>query len=129
MKMSSTVWKNVQPFELTLSATKQVQLPLRHGGLGLTSVSNHSSSAFISSLSNAAPNASHHLKHAIALYNTKINSADAVTFETVTSSPPQQYHLSGKMEDNSFQTLLINSTVCTRARLREQYQPVMLMPG
>ena len=50
-------------FELTLSATKQVQLPLRHGDLGLTSVSNHSSSAFISSLSNAidvtsAPNAS-----------------------------------------------------------------------
>eukprot|EP00731_Ephydatia_muelleri_P017790 Em0010g888a len=110
-------------FELTLSATKQVQLPLRHGGLGLTSVSNHSSSAFISSLSNAidvtsAPNASHHLKQAIALYNTKINSADAITFESVTSSPPQQHHLSGKIEDNSFQTLLINSTVCTRARLR-----------
>ena len=95
-------------FELTLSATKQVQLPLRHGGLGLTSVSNHSFSAFISSLSNAidvtsAPNASHHLKQA---------------FESVTSSPPQQHHLSGKIEDNSFQTLLINSTVCTRARLR-----------
>ena len=110
-------------FELTISATKQVQLPLRHGGLGLTSVSNHSSSAFISSLSNAidvtsAPNASHHLKQVMALYNTKINSADAITFETVTGSPPQQHHLSGKIEDNSFQTLLINSTVCTRARLR-----------
>ena len=91
--------------------------------LGLTSLSNHSSSAFISSLSNAiditsAPNASHHLKQAIALYNTKINSSDAVTFESVTSSPPQQHHLSGKMEDNTFQTLLINSTACTRARLR-----------
>ena len=80
-------------FELTLSASKQVQLPLRHGGLGLTSVSNHSSRAFISSLSNAidvtsAPNASHHLKQAIALYNTKINSADAITFESVTSYTP-----------------------------------------
>ena len=110
-------------FELTLSATKHVELPLRHGGLGLTSISNHSSSAFISSLSNAidvtsASNASHHLKQAIALYNTKINSADAVTFETVTSSPLQQHHLSCKIEDNSFQTLLIKSTVCTRARLR-----------
>ena len=86
----------------------------------MTSVYNHSSSAFISSLSNAidvasAPNASN---QAIALYNTKINSADAVTFESVISSPPQQHHLSGKIEDNSFQNLLINSTVCTRARLR-----------
>ncbi|KAL5493766.1 hypothetical protein EMCRGX_G014989 [Ephydatia muelleri] len=55
---------------------------------------------------------------AIALYNTKINSADIVTFESVTSSPPQQHHSSGQIEDNSFQTLLINSTACTRARLR-----------
>ena len=47
----------------------------------------------------------------------KIDSADAVTIQSVTSSP-QQHHLSGKMEDNSFQNLLINSTVCTRARLR-----------
>ncbi|KAL5493866.1 hypothetical protein EMCRGX_G015100 [Ephydatia muelleri] len=110
-------------FELTHSATKQVQLPLRHGGLGLTSVSSHSSSAYISSLSNAidvtsAPNSFHHLNEAIALYNMKIDSADAVTIQSVTSSPPQQHHLSGKIEDNSFQNLLINSTVCTRARLR-----------
>ena len=91
----------------------------------LASVSNynHSSSAFISTLFNAidvtsAPNASHHLKQAIALYNTKFNSADAIAFESVTSSPPQQHHLSGKIEGNSLQTLLINSTVCTRARLR-----------
>ena len=107
-------------FELTHSATKQVQLPLRHGGLGLTSVSSHSSSAYISSLSNAidvtsAPNSFHHLNEAIALYNMKIDSADAVTIQSVTSSPPQQHHLSGKIEDNSFQNLLINSTVCTRA--------------
>ena len=110
-------------FELTHSATKQVQLLLRHGGLGLTSVSSHSSSAYISSLSNAidvtsAPNSFHHLNEAIALYNMKIDSADAVTIQSVTSSPPQQHHLSGKIEDNSFQNLLINSTVCTRARLR-----------
>ncbi|KAL5493821.1 hypothetical protein EMCRGX_G015053 [Ephydatia muelleri] len=70
-------------FELTHSATKQVQLPLRHGGLGLTSVSSHSSSAYISSLSNAidvtsAPNSFHHLNEAIALYNMKIDSADAL---------------------------------------------------
>ena len=47
----------------------------------------------------------------------KIDSADAVTIQSVTSSPPQQHHLSDKIEDNSFQNLLINSTVCTRARL------------
>ena len=52
---------------------------------------------------------------AIALYNMKIDSADAVTIQSVTSSPPQQHHL---LEDNSFQNLLINSTVCTRARPR-----------
>ena len=107
-------------FELTHSATKQVQLPLPHGGLGLTLVSSHSSSAYISSLSNAidvtsAQNSFHHLNEAIALDNMKIDSADAVTIQF---SSTQQHHLSGKIEDNSFQNLLINSTVCTRARLR-----------
>ena len=41
-----------------------------------------------------------------------------MTFESVTSSPPQQHHLSGKIEETFFKTLLNNSTVCTRARLR-----------
>ena len=34
-------------FELTHSATKQVQLPFQFGGLGLRSVSNHSPNAYI----------------------------------------------------------------------------------
>ena len=110
-------------FELTHSATKQVQLPLRFGGLGLRSVSNHSPSAYIASVSNAiyitnAPNVSQSLKEAIAFYNSKVDPADAMTFESVTSSPPQQHHLSGKIEETFFKTLLNNSTVCTRARLR-----------
>ena len=113
-------------FELTHSATKQVQLPLRFGGLGLRSVSNHSPSAYIASVSNAiditsAPNASQSLKEAIAFYNSKVDPADAMMFESVTSSPPQQHHHSGKIEETFFKTLLNNSTVCTRA----QCQPLM----
>ncbi|KAL5499769.1 hypothetical protein EMCRGX_G011229 [Ephydatia muelleri] len=86
-------------FELPHSATKQVQLPLRFGGLGLRSVSNHSPSAYIASVSNAiditnAPNVSQSLKEVIAFYNSKVDPADAMTFESVTSSPPQQHHLS-----------------------------------
>ena len=41
-----------------------------------------------------------------------------MTFESVTSSPPQQHHLSGKIEETFFKTVLNNNTVCTRARLR-----------
>ena len=65
-----------------------------------------------------APNVSQSLKEAIAFYNSKVDPADAMTFESVTSSPPQQHHLSGKIEETFFKTLLNNSSVCTRARLR-----------
>ena len=110
-------------FELTYSATKQVQLPLRLGGLGLRSVSNHSPSAYIASVSNtidiaSAPITSQRLKEAVALYNSMVNPADAIAFESVTSSPPQQHHLSGKIEETFFNTFLQNSMVCTRAWLR-----------
>ena len=68
-------------FELTHSATKQVQLPLRFGGLGLRSVSNRSPSAYIASVSNAIDitNAPQSLNKAIAFYNSKGDPADAMT--------------------------------------------------
>ena len=47
-------------------------------------------------LTSSAPKASQSLKEAIALYNSNIDFADAITFESVNISP-QQHNLSGKI--------------------------------
>ena len=66
-----------------------------------------------------------HLKEAIAFYNSKVDPADAMTFESVTSSPPQQHHLSGKIEEPL--RLFIITVLFVPEHDLEQCQPLMQM--
>ena len=79
----------------------------------------------LQSVSNAidiasAPNVSQSLKEAIAFYNSKVDPADAMTFESVTSSPPQHHHLS---------RLFLKTVLFVPEHDLEQCQPLMQMPG
>ena len=62
-------------------AWDQAQLSLSRGGLGLWSLSHHSSAAFISSLclSGSGLHLSHHLAQAVEIFNGLVSLQDAVS--------------------------------------------------
>ena len=68
---------------------KQAQLSLSFGGLGFRSLSYHSCAAFISSLSSSGfgSASNHHLLSAILKFNALVSPTEAITVESVLSSP------------------------------------------
>eukprot|EP00731_Ephydatia_muelleri_P007198 Em0003g1446a len=92
---------------------KAAQLGLRHGGLGLRSLSLHAPA--ISSGHGCLDNTC--LQQAVTLYNAKVSPPDALTVESVLASPPTQKALSSKIDMNLFHGLLENASPANKARL------------
>ena len=77
---------------------KQAQLSLSFGGLGFRSLSYHSCAAFISSLSSSGfgSASNRHLLSAISKFNALVFPTEAITLESVLSSPLSQHALCKK---------------------------------
>ena len=104
--MLSTAIENPQ------AAWSWTQLSLRFGGLGFCSVSYHAPAAFISScaLSDIGQPDNIHLKHDIALFNSRVSQPDPVTVESVLAFPSiPQRELSRRIDDRLFNSLLNSS--------------------
>ena len=86
------------------------------GGLGLRSLSHHSCTAFIASLSASGYSSADnlHLNHAINHLNDQISPSDVITAEEVSSTPVTQPK---KLECHLFNSLLGDSSMADRARL------------
>ena len=90
---------------------KQAQLTLNFGGLGFLSLSYHSCAAFISSLSSSGFGSASNrlLLSAISKFNALVSLTEAITVESVLSSPLSQHALCKKLDDHLFQSVLMNS--------------------
>ena len=125
--------------EISQAAWSQAQLSLRFGGLGFRAVSYHAPAAFISSfaLSGISQPDNNHLKHAIALFNSRVSQLDVVTVESVLAFPSiPQRELSRRLDDQLFISLLNSSSVPNKARLLSvsaphagSWQSVVPSPG
>ena len=104
---------------------KQAQLSLSFGGLGFRSLSYHSCAAFISSLSSSGfgSASNRHLLSAISKFNAHVSPTEAITVETVLSSPLSQHALCKKLDDNLFQSILMTSSPASKARLLSASAP------
>ena len=98
--------------DLSEAAWCQSQLSLRFGGLGLRSLSHHSSAASFCS-SGFATTDNHHLMNAVSL----VCSSDAISPESAIESPPSQRSLSHKLDSLSFSNLYDLSSPANKARL------------
>ena len=98
-----------------LSTWQQVQLSLRYEGVGLQSLSHHSSAALIAPLALVTEN--QYLVQAITLFNSQVLPSDAISVQSVLSSPIKQRTLSQKPDNHLFQTLLVSSSVANKARI------------
>ncbi|KAL5516561.1 hypothetical protein EMCRGX_G001929 [Ephydatia muelleri] len=90
------------------TAWKQAQLSLSRGGLGLRSLSHHSSAAYISSIcsSGFGSKSVHHLSQAVEVFNNLVFPVEAINVESVLLSPPIQKTLSSKFDDHLFNNLI-----------------------
>ena len=101
------------------SCMAAAQLNLSHGGLGLRSVSHHSSAAYIASLcaSGFGDAQNPHLSHTVDLFNKLVSPSEVISVDAITTSPVHQRVLSKKLEDHQFSLLLEASSPADKARL------------
>eukprot|EP00731_Ephydatia_muelleri_P035412 Em0121g7a len=101
------------------TAWKQAQLSLSRGGLGLRSLSHHSSAAYISSIcsSGFGSKSVHHLSQAVEVFNNLVFPVEPINVESVLLSPPIQKTLSSKFDDHLFNNLITISSLADKARL------------
>ena len=85
--------------DTTDKAWLQAQLSLSRGGLGLRSLSHHSSAAYIASLSASGQGIT---DHSIQLYNAILSTSDTISAIDITDSVHGQRVLSSKFEDHRF---------------------------
>ena len=73
---------------------QQAQLSLSHGGLGLRSVSHHSSAAYIASLCfSGFGNMEHkHITHAVDIFNSIVSPSEVITVASETYSKAKQFY-------------------------------------
>ena len=95
---------------------KQSQLSLSFGGLCFHSLSYHSCAAFISILSSSSAS-NCHLLSAISKFNALVSPTEAITVESVLSSPLTHHALCKKLDDHLFQSILMTSSPANKARL------------
>ena len=103
----------------------QTELSPHRGGLGLRSLSHHSTAAYISSLCNsecASPNHSH-LASSIDCFNLSVMSSDTISIESCLLNKPSQHNLSDKLEAYSFSDLFDSMSCAHRARLLSVSSP------
>ena len=100
----------------------QAQLPVRLGGVGLRSVEEHSSAAFISSHTNAMGPESdlRLLNDAIEVYNDKIGDNQA-TYQA--SDLVRQEPLSERIDRHQFESLIESGSLVEKARLTSLAEP------
>ena len=96
----------------------QAQLGLNSGGLGLCSLSLHSSSAYIASVcsSGVVDSEDIHLTNAIDHF-THVSPIEKLSVNSIISSPISQKLLSSKVNDHCFQNLFDRSSPANKARL------------
>ena len=111
--------------EVTDRAWQQAQLNLSHGGLGLRSVSHHSTAAYIASFcaSGFGDAQNPHLSHAVDFFNALVSPSEVISVEAITASPIHQRVLSKKLEDHQFSMLLETSSPADKARLLSESAP------
>ena len=93
----------------------QAELSPHRGGLGLRSLSHHSTAAYISSLCNsecASPNHSH-LASSIDCFNLSVMSSDTISIESCLLNKPSQHNLSTSWKPILFQICLLPCLVLT----------------
>ena len=107
------------------STWQQVQLSLCYGSLGLQSLSHHSSTAFIASVSSSGfgDRDNQYLVQAINSFNTQVLPSDTISVESVLSSPIKQRTLSQKLDNRLFKTLLVSSSFANKARILSESAP------
>ena len=99
-------------------AWQQAQLSLSRGGLGLRSLSEHNSAAYISSLSasGVCSSSCKHLAESIKDFNELVSSDDALVLDHL-DVVMHQRSLSGKIEDHNLSVLLDKVSLPDKARL------------
>ena len=104
--------------ECTDRAWRQAQLPIRAGGLGLRSIAEHASSAFIASYTASSSEPSSYLTDAVRHYNTRVAPEDRVDLENpIGDEPARQHQLSEKIDAAHKAFLLENASTADATRL------------
>ena len=86
------------------------------------SLSHHSSVAFIASVCSSDRD-NQYLVQAINLFNIQVLPSDAISVESVLSSPIKQRTLSQKLDNCLFQTLLVSSSVADKVYILSESAP------
>ena len=91
-------------------------MSLQRGGLGLRSLADHSSAAYIASFYTAG-SATPNLDKVISLYNSCVADCDTLSISSLKDNSPNQKKLSDSIEALQFNSLLSTSSTADRARL------------
>lgn len=106
--------------QLTESAWSQAQLGMRYGGLGLRSLSRHSTACYISSFissTSSLPCDTSHLEEAITSYNQSVSTDKHLSVQKLFEDHPTQAPLSSAIEEAHFQKLRNILTPAQQIRL------------
>ena len=106
-------------------AWQQAQLSLRRGGLGMRSLSLHSSAAFIAFVcsSGYGSPSNHHLSDAIQKSNESVSPSDVIQSDGLVLSTVHQNQLSSKIDIHQFNNILIISSVADKTCLLSVLSP------
>ena len=100
------------------TAWKQAKMSLRRGGLGLRSLVDHSSAAYVASFCTpGSVQTTPHLDKVISHYNSCVADCDILSISSLKDNSPNQKKLSDSIEALQFNSLLSTSSTADRARL------------
>ena len=109
---------NCTGVDVSDTARKQAKMSLRRGGLGLRSLVDHSSAAYIaSSCTSGCVQTTPHLDKVISHYNSCVADCDILSITSLKDNSPNPKKLSDSIEALQFNSLLSTSSTADRARL------------
>ena len=126
LSTSIALFMNVSLSALVLTPQQnQAQLSPHREGLGLPSLSHHSTAAYISSLCNSECASPNHLYLASTIdsFNLSVMSSDIISIESCLLNKPSKHSLSDKLEAYYFSQLFDSMSCAHRARLRSVSSP------
>jgi hypothetical protein len=105
--------------ETTETAWKQAKLSLSNGGMGLRSLSEHCSAAYIASFAASVRNLSvgDYLPSAIDHYNERVVDNDAIESTLLVENRPRQRNLSAAIDKRTLASLIETASAADKARL------------